>query len=122
MLTTPYRYEIVEDRAGKWWQPSQCGEDHSGQIKPHGNPVILSDHLQSLLSESHGLGNERQITVVEYDICMLYGHIGAGVPHGEADVRVREGGGVIDTISHHGNHVIGIEFLALHDPGRLVFR
>ena len=53
----------------------------------------------------HGGDDGGEVVVGEDHIGGSLGHVGAGNPHGAADVRHLEGGGVVDAVAGHGHHL-----------------
>ncbi|GBE13270.1 hypothetical protein BMS3Abin13_01568 [bacterium BMS3Abin13] len=68
--------------------------------------------------------NGAEIVVDKHHVGGILGHLGAGYPHGHADIRLFQGRGIIDAVAGHGHHVTSglqglhqAQFLVRRHPG-----
>ena len=93
----------------------QRGEYHDHRRQVHGE-LELDESLEILVNATapvHGLDNGGKGIVQHHDIAGFLGHLGAGDAHGDAHVRVLDGGRVVDAVAGHRHH-IALGFQSVH--------
>src|SRR6202023_1882421 len=89
-----------------------CDRDSKGVISER-EEEILADVAHGRAAESSGARDAAKVSAEKRDAGAFHGDVGAR-GHGDADVRLREGGRVVDTVACHGdNTAFGLK--ALHD-------
>ena len=85
-------------------QAEQHGEQHDRGERRLARQVV-AHRLAEVREEHPPLGHRphdgREVVVGEDDVGRLAGHVRPAPAHGDADVRGREGGGVVDAVSRH---------------------
>ena len=62
-----------------------------------------------------GVGDGGEAVVQQDHVGGVLGHVGSGDPHGHADVRGLQGGGIVDSVPGHGGDLSG-PLQGLNDP------
>ncbi len=98
----------IEDLHGaeRQWpgQERRAGQqDDLAEITRQEEHEILFDILKDRPPLFHGRDNRSEIVVGERHGGGLFGHVGAGDPHGDTDISLLERRRVIDAVASHGD-------------------
>src|ERR1035441_2651901 len=74
----------------------------SGWVGREGEEKILADVAHGGLAELAGAEDSGEVSFDQGDAAAFHGDVGAGA-HGDADVGLGEGGGVVDAVAGHGD-------------------
>ena len=78
------------------------GDGDSEGVVDEGEEKILADVAHGGLAQLAGAEDSGEVSFDEGDAAAFHGDVGAGA-HGDADVGLREGGGVVDAVAGHGD-------------------
>ena len=85
------------------------GEGDGGDVVAEGPEQVGLDGAQGAPGQADGVGGDAQVAVDEGEVAGFDGDVGAGA-HGDPEVGLGEGGGVVDAVADHGDDVaVGLE-------------
>ena len=79
--------------------------DHGDNVHSQLELEELGDAVVDIPPPHDGLDDAGEVVVGEDDVASLLGHVRAGDPHREPDIRLLEGGRVVGSVSGDGHHL-----------------
>ena len=91
----------AEQQAEEWIEDAG-GDGHADGVVDEGEEKILADVAHGGLAQVAGAQDSGEVAFDQRDAAAFHGDVGAGA-HGDADVGLRERGGVVDAVAGHGD-------------------
>jgi len=84
--------------------PRNGADDHDGELGGVAGQQVLDELADVVVDDAalfDGGDDRREVVVEQHHVRRLFGDVGTGDSHRHPDVRLFEGGGIVDTVAGH---------------------